>query len=137
MRNIIVFSSDVEEILEGDIRTVSMYIRELNEVVEVAMNKEYMTLDEGIQILIEKIENQYNIKITYLTDATLVIKKGHLKGSKVQLLLVDEDTNKKYEVNFSNVLEEISLMNFIERHRLRISDMLKRSLKVDVVKIVI
>lgn len=135
MRNIIVFSSDVEEILEAGKRTVSIYSKELNEYIEVTMKREDMTFTEGVQLLIDKLEKKCAVKITYLTDATLVLKEGHKRGSEVQLLLVDEDTKKQYEVNLSKASTG-SLMNFVERHRERISDMLKGSLKVDVVKIV-
>lgn len=134
IRKVTVFSSDVEEILDGDNRTVSMYIKDLDEIVEVTMNQAYMTLDEGIQLLIDKLRRQCDIEVEYLTDATLILKEAHKNGKNVSLSFIEEETKKIHEVNFTDA-PAVSLMDFIEMHEKRLFDMFRHNLKVDVVKI--
>ena len=135
MIKVTVFSSDVEEILDEDNRTVSMYIKHLDEIVEVTMNQAYMTLDEGVQLLIDKLKKHNNIEVEYLTDTTLILKGVHKNGSEVSLRFIEEDTNYIYEVNFNDATHT-SLMDFIENEEPRIFSILRDVLEVDIVKII-
>lgn len=135
MTKLTVFSSEVEEILDKDNRTVSMYLTALDEIVEVTMKKQYMTLDEGVQLLIDKLKRHNDIEVEYLTDTTLMLKEAHKNGKNVSLVFIEEDTKKIYEVNFTEATEA-SLTDFIENHKERLFSMFRGSLKKDVVKII-
>lgn len=130
---ITVFSSDVEEILDGDNRTVSMYLIALDEIVEVTMKQCYMSFDDGVKLLIDKLKRHNNIEVEYLTDTTLVLQHAHKDGSNVSLTFKDTETNKLHEVNFTGATD-VSLMQFIDNHYSRLTDMFKGALNKDVIK---
>lgn len=134
MNKLTVFSSDVEESLDGDNRTVSMYIKDLDEIMEVTMNQSYMTLDEGIDLLIDKLYKHNDIEVEYLTDTTLILKEAHKNDSNVSLSFIEEDTKYIYEVKFNDDTNT-SLIDFIENEKTRLFSIFREALEVDVVKI--
>lgn len=135
MVEINVFRTDVEEIVDGDIRTVSMLLREYDEIVEVSMKKVYMTVDEGIEMLKDKLLSHNGIKVNIIKDAELILKEAHKNGTEVKLLFKDDYTGKLHEVNFEHA-PMMSLFDFINSHRSRIESMLRHNLDVEVVKII-
>lgn len=132
MREItLIDTRDIEIIEEADgTYTVEFYYEE---DLLIAVKNE-IDVEEAIEYLKELALKYLYIKIDILTCAELILVQAQRKGNSIALSFRDTNSGKVHEINFDSV-GCTSLADFIDNHEIRVFDILKGLLKVDIVKI--
>ena len=127
----LVDTRDIEIIKEDDgTYTIEFYYEE---DLLIAINNQ-IDVEEGIERLKELARKHLYLEIDILTCAELILVQAQRKGNSIVLSFRDTNSGKVHEINFDGV-GCASLADFIDNQEIRVFDILKGSLKVDIVKI--
>ncbi len=127
----LVDTRDVEIIKEDNgTYTIEFYYKE---ELLIAINNQ-VDVEDGIESLKELARKHLYLDIDILTCAELILVQAHRKGNSIVLSFRDTNSGKVHEINFDGI-GCTSLADFIDNHEIRVFDILKGSLKVDIVKI--
>lgn len=132
MRKItLVDTRDIEIIEEADgTYTVEFYYEE---DLLIAVKNEN-DVGEAIEYLKELALKHLYTKIDILTCAELILVQANRMNNSISLNFKDTNSGKTHEINFDGV-DCISLADFIDNHEIRIMEILRGALQVDIVEI--